>query len=61
MQKIFTAATVAATGFSSVFAEVPADVTTAISTMKTDALAVGSAVLVAIIAVHAIKFIRKAF
>lgn len=40
-------------------AEVPAEVTTAIASMKTDALVVAGAVLVAIIAVAAIKFIRK--
>ena len=44
---------------SSAFAEVPAEVTTAIAAMKTDALVVAGAVLVAIIAVAAIKFIRK--
>lgn len=43
----------------SAFAEVPADVTTAITSMKTDALVVAGAVLVAIIAVAAVKFIRK--
>jgi H2-forming N5,N10-methylenetetrahydromethanopterin dehydrogenase-like enzyme len=41
------------------FAAVPAEVTTAIGDMKTDALVVAGAVLVAIIAVAAIKFIRK--
>ena len=60
MKKVFAAVALVVGGVSAM-AEVPADVTTAISTMKTDALAVGSAVLVAIIAVHAIKFIRKAF
>ena len=43
----------------SVMAAVPAEVTTAIADMKTDALVVAGAVLVAIIAVAAIKFIRK--
>lgn len=43
----------------SAFAAVPAEVTTAIGDMKTDALVVAGAVLVAIIAVAAIKFIRK--
>jgi hypothetical protein len=42
-----------------VLAAVPADVTTAISDMKADALTVAGAVLVAIIAVMAIKFIRR--
>ena len=42
------------------FAAVPADVTTALTEMKTDALAVAALVLVAIIAVAAFKFMRKA-
>lgn len=42
------------------FAAVPADVTTAISDMKTDGLIVAGAVLVAIIAIAAVKFLRKA-
>ncbi|MDO9094593.1 MAG: major capsid protein [Rubrivivax sp.] len=47
-------------GFASqVQAAVPADVTTAITDMKADGLTVATAVLVAIIAVMAIKFIRK--
>lgn len=40
-------------------AAVPADVTTAISDMKADGLTVATAVLVAIIAIAAIKFIRR--
>jgi hypothetical protein len=43
----------------SVHAAVPAAVTDAIDDMQADALVVASAVLVAIIAVMAIKFIRK--
>lgn len=43
----------------STFAAVPAEVTTAISDMKTDGLVVAAAVLVAIIAIAAVKFIRK--
>lgn len=42
-----------------VFAAVPADVTTALTDMKADGLTVASAVLVAIIAIMAVKFIRK--
>lgn len=42
-----------------VYAAVPADVTTALTDMKADALTVAGVVLVAIIAVLAIKFIRK--
>lgn len=44
----------------STFAAVPAEVTTAISDMKSDGLIVASAVLVAVIAIAAIKFLRKA-
>ena len=40
-------------------AAVPADVTTAITEMKADGLTVATAVLVAVIAIYAIKFIRK--
>lgn len=43
----------------SAFAAVPADVTTALTDMKADALTVAAVVLVAIIAVAAVKFIRK--
>lgn len=44
----------------SAFAAVPAEVTTAIEAMKTDGLVVAGAVLVAIIAIAAIKFLRRA-
>jgi hypothetical protein len=44
---------------SQVQAAVPADVTTAISDMKADGLTVATAVLVAVIAIAAVKFIRK--
>jgi len=44
----------------SAFAAVPADVTTAIGDMKTDGLIVAAAVLVAVIAVAAVKFLRRA-
>lgn len=40
-------------------AAVPADVTTALADMKADGLTVAVAVLVAVIAIAAIKFIRK--
>lgn len=43
----------------SAMAAVPTEVTTALSDMKADALTVAGVVLVAIIAVAAIKFIRK--
>jgi hypothetical protein len=44
----------------SVFAAVPADVTTAMADMKTDALVVATAFLVAIIAISAFKLMRSA-
>jgi len=44
---------------STSFAAVPAEVTAAVEGMKTDGVAVATAVLVAIIAIAAIKFIRK--
>lgn len=44
----------------SAFAEVPAEVTTALADMKADGLIVAGAVLVAVIAVAAFKFIRRA-
>lgn len=40
-------------------AAVPSEVTAAVGDMKTDGLVVAGAVLVAIIAIAAIKFIRK--
>jgi hypothetical protein len=43
----------------SAMAAVPAEVTTAIGDMKADGLVVAGAVLVAIIAIAAVKFIRK--
>lgn len=46
---------------NSAMAAVPAEVTTALGDMKTDALTVCGLVLVAIIAVVAFKFMRKGF
>ena len=46
---------------NSVYAAVPASVTTELETMKTDALTVAGLVLVAIIAVVAFKLFRKGF
>lgn len=40
-------------------AAVPADVTTAVADMKADGLVIATAVLVAVIAIAAVKFIRK--
>ncbi len=45
---------------SMTFAAVPAEVTTAITTAGTDAVIVGSAVLVVIVGIHAFKMLRKA-
>ena len=42
-----------------VFAAVPTEVTTELASMKTDGLIVAAAVLVALIAIAAVKFIRK--
>lgn len=44
----------------SAFAAVPTEVTTAMTDMKADALAVGSAFLVAVIAIAALKLMRRA-
>lgn len=44
----------------SAFAAVPAEVTTALSDMKTDGLVIAGAVLVAVIALAAFKFMRRA-
>lgn len=52
------AASLATIGASS-FAAVPADVTTALSSLSTDALTVAGVVLAAIVAVFAFKFLRK--
>lgn len=57
MRKIVSLAVIASP--LSAFAAVPADVTTALTDMKADALVVAGVVLVAIIAVAAVKFIRK--
>lgn len=57
MRKYFIAPFVLSAG--SAMAAVPADVTTALTDMKADALTVAAVVLVAIIAVAAVKFIRK--
>lgn len=56
---LIPAAALSAAG--SAFAAVPTEVTTALDTMKADALVVAGLVLVAIIAVAAFKFMRKGF
>lgn len=45
----------------SAFAVVPTEVTASVATMGTDGATIAGAVLVAIIAVLAIKFLRKGF
>jgi len=45
---------------ASAMAAVPADITTAISTMKDDGITVATAFVVAVIAVAAVKFLRSA-
>lgn len=63
-KKLFTKAVAAigsALGFFSVaHAEVPTNVSTAITTAGTDAATMGGLVLVAIIGIYAIKFLRRA-
>lgn len=44
---------------TSAMAAVPADVTTALADLKTDGVTVAGVILVAIIAIFAVKFIRK--
>ena len=46
---------------ASVQAAVPEGITTAIETMQADGVTIATAVLVAVIAVLAFKFLRKAF
>jgi len=43
----------------SAMAAVPADVTTALESAKTDGVAVATAVLVAVVAIYAFKLMRK--
>lgn len=56
--KLATAGTLASIG-GSVYAAVPAVVTTALDDLSTDALTVAGVVLAAIVAIYAFKFIRK--
>ena len=60
MNKIKSGLLALSVASGSAFAAVPADVTTAITDMKADGLTVATAVLVAIIAIAAVKFLRKA-
>lgn len=50
-----------AVGIGAAHAAVPTEVSTALETMKTDALIVAGLVLVAVIAVAAFKFMKRAF
>lgn len=60
MFKKISAATVLLAGsIASAFAAVPTDVTTAMSDMKTDGLAVAGAFLVALIAIAAFGMMRR--
>lgn len=59
-KKLATVSTLVLASAGSAFAAVPAEVTSAVSEMKSDGLVVAGAVLVAIIAISAVKFIRKA-
>lgn len=49
-----------ALSMGSVFAAVPADVTTAIETAGTDAGTIGAAVLVVLVGIAAFKYMRRA-
>lgn len=57
--KVAAAFAIAAASISSAQAAVPANVTTALTDLQTDALTVAGVVLAAIVAVYAFKFIRK--
>jgi len=63
MNKIKQARVALVSGVSAIggaaMAAVPADVTTALSSIQADALTVAGVVLVAIVAVFAFKFLRK--
>ncbi|OWG16901.1 hypothetical protein KDK82_0362 [Delftia sp. K82] len=50
---------IVAGAISTAHAELPTEVTTALSSLSTDALKVAGIVLAAIVAVYAFKFIRK--
>ena len=56
---LFVALPLLTAAAGSAMAAVPAEVTTALAEMKTDGLVIAGAVLVAIIAIAAIKFLRK--
>lgn len=58
--KLRSLAALSTVAAGSAMAAVPAEVSTALGDMKTDGLAVAGLVLVAIIAIAAVKFMRKA-
>lgn len=64
MNKMFArvgaGAALAVVSAGSAFAAVPTEVTTALSDMKADGLTVAGAILVALIAIAAIKYLRRA-
>jgi len=57
--KLAALAASAATALTSAHAAVPAEVTTALEDLSSDAVTVAGVVLAAVVAVYAIKFIRK--
>ena len=58
-KKLAASAAFVSGSIGSAFAAVPADVTTALTNLQTDALTVAGVILAAIVAVYAFKFIRK--
>lgn len=60
MKKQFAAVALPLSFIGSAMAEVPTNVSTAITTAGTDAATMGGLVLVAIIGIYAIKFLRRA-
>lgn len=59
-KRLAAVAAVTLAGATNVMAAVPAEVTTAISDSKSDAITVATAVLVVIVAIFAFKLLRKA-
>lgn len=59
MRKVVLAAPLALFG-TSVFAAVPEAITTELGTARTDALTIGAAVLAIIVAMFALKIVRRA-
>ena len=59
MKKLIALPVVALGSIGSAFAEVPADVTTALTEAKSDALVVAGLALVVVIAIAAFKYMRR--